>query len=418
LRILIISQYFWPENFRINELSEELKKEGHNITVLTGYPNYPKGEIFKDFLNNKNKFNNYKGIKIIRIPILARKQGKLKLTLNYLSFLFNSIFIGYFKLYQKKFDLIFTFQVSPITIGITSAFFSSIKNCPSVFWVLDLWPDTLVALNIIKRKWQIKLFKFLVNWIYGKCDIILAQSKNLLKEIKKYPSVKENTYYFPSWGDSNLFRKKVEPADEVSKSNKFTILFAGNIGEAQDFPNILNAVRELKSKKVKDFRIVVVGEGSKKEWLEKNVQKFELENYFEIHKGYKFERMPSFFLHADALLVSLLNKEVFNITIPGKLQFYLSSGIPIIGMLCGEGAEVIRKSNSGYVCNSGEYIELSKIIIKISNMNKKQLEILGKNGKKYSRKEFLKSKLVKKLESIFIKAKNQRNIDKDKKLKI
>ena len=418
MKILILTQYFWPENFRINELSEELVKLGHEITVLTGYPNYPEGEISKDFLNNKKKFNEYKGTKIIRVPILARGKGRFKLTLNYLSFLFNSILIGYFKLYKKDFDLIFTFQVSPITIGITSAFFSSIKNCPSVFWVLDLWPDTLVALNIIKKKWQIKFFKFFVNWIYSRCDIILAQSKNLLYEIRKYPSVRRNAFYFPSWGEHNLFKKDIKPAKEVLETDKFTILFAGNIGKAQDFPNILKSVIELKNKKVDNFRILIIGEGSEKDWLIKQIKEYELQDYFEIHKGDAFEKMPSYFLHADALLVSLLNKEVFNKTIPGKVQFYLSSGIPIIGMLGGEGAEVIRKSNSGFLCESGEYIKLSKIIKKITLMNKKDLKKLGQNGIDFSKKEFLKSKLIKKLEKIFLNAKNQKTIHTDKNLKI
>ena len=119
------------------------------------------------------------------MPLIPRRKGRLNLAINYLSFLINSIILGSFFLRKKDFDVLFTFQLSPVTVGITSAFFSFIKNCPQVFWVLDLWPDTLVALEIIKKKWQIKLFKKLVNWIYSKCNIIFAQSKNILKEIKK-----------------------------------------------------------------------------------------------------------------------------------------------------------------------------------------------------------------------------------------
>ena len=151
MKILIISQYFWPENFRVNELSEELIKLGHDITVLTGYPNYPKGEIFEDFLNKRNSFREYKGVKIIRVPIIPRKKGRFKLVINYLSFVINSILIGYFKVYNKNYDLIFTFQVSPVTVGITSAFYSFIKKCPNIIWVLDLWPDTLSAYGFLKK---------------------------------------------------------------------------------------------------------------------------------------------------------------------------------------------------------------------------------------------------------------------------
>lgn len=397
MRILIITQYFWPENFRINEVSEELVKLGHEVFILTGYPNYPQGEIYSEFKKDKKKFSYYKGAKIIRVPLLARKKNNLNLIFNYISFLLNSIFFGYFKLKGKKLDIIFTCQLSPVTIGITSAFFSKLLNIPQVFWVQDLWPDTLVALKILKKNWQINLFKILVNWIYSRCDLILAQSKNILEEIKNYPSVKDNIYYFPTWAESDLFLSVSPPAPEINSKDIFTILFAGNIGEAQDFPNIIKAVHNLVIKKVVNFRIIIVGDGSKKDWLINEVRRLKIEKYFEFYNSYPLKRMPSFFRHADALLVSLLNKKVFNMTIPGKIQFYLSSGIPIIGMICGEGAEVIKKSKGGLVCDSGDYKTLSKIISQMINLDKVTLKKMGKSGKQYSFKEFSKKKLVVKL---------------------
>ena len=267
MRILIITQYYWPENFRINEVSEELIKLGHKVYILTGYPNYPKGEIYSEFKKNYKKFSKYKGAVIIRVPILPRKANNLNLALNYISFLLSSIFIGYFKLKGKEFDLIFTCQLSPVTIGITSAFFAKIRKIPQVFWVQDLWPDTLVALNILTKNWQINLFRILVNWIYSRCDLILAQSENILKEIKKYSSVKNNIYYFPTWGESDLFLKIAPPAPEIRPKDIFTILFAGNIGEAQDFPNLINAVQNMIFNNVTNFRIILIGDGSKKEWV-------------------------------------------------------------------------------------------------------------------------------------------------------
>ena len=403
LRILIISQYFWPENFRINELSEELIRFGHEVTILTGYPNYPKGEIFKEFKEKKSNYQNYKGANIIRVPIISRRNNRFYLVLNYLSFLFNSIFVGYFKLRGKNFDIVFTFQLSPVTVGITSSFFSFIKKCPHIFWILDLWPDTLVALNVLTKEWQIKFFKILVHWIYDQCDIILAQSKSILKELKNYSSIKNKTFYFPSWGESDLFFKSKKPAPEVNQQKIFTILFAGNIGEAQDFPNIIKAVKILSLQNINNFRMLIVGGGSKKEWVLKEVKKLDIEKYFEFHRNYPLERMSSFLLHADALLVSLTNNKAFNMTIPGKVQFYLSSGIPIIGMICGEGAKVIKKSKAGFVCKSGDYINLSKIIIKISKADKKLLNDMGRNGKEYAEKEFSKTYLINKLNKLLIK---------------
>ena len=402
MRILIITQYYWPENFRINEVSEELIKLGHKVYILTGYPNYPKGEIYSEFKKNYKKFSQYKGAVIIRVPILSRKKNNLNLALNYISFLLSSIFVGYFKLKDKEFDLVFTCQLSPVTIGITSAFFAKIRGIPQIFWVQDLWPDTLVSLNILTKNWQINLFKNLVNWIYSRCDLILAQSENILKEIKKYSSVKNNIYYFPTWGESDLFLKIAPPAPEIKPKDIFTILFAGNIGEAQDFPNLIKAVQNMILNNIKNFRIILIGDGSKKEWVISEVKKLNIEQYFEFYKSYPLERMPSFFRHADALLVSLLNKKVFNMTIPGKIPFYLASGIPIIGVICGAGAEVIKKSKGGFVCDSGDYLSLSKLMQKIISLDKKDLQKIGLQGKEYADKEFSKQTLIKRLNKIFI----------------
>ena len=403
MRILIITQYFWPENFRINEVSEELVKLGHEVLILTGYPNYPKGEIYSEFKKDHKRFSNYKGAEIIRVPLLPRKQNNINLIFNYISFLLNSIIFGYFKLKGKELDIIFTCQLSPVTIGITSAFFSKMLNIPQVLWVQDLWPDTLVGLKILKKQWQINLLKILVNWIYSKSDLILAQSKSILKEIKNYPSVKDNISYFPTWAESNLFLKIATPALEIKSTNIFTILFAGNIGEAQDFPNIIKAVQHMTLNNVMNFRIILIGDGSKKEWVKSEVKKLNLEKYFEFYGSYPLEKMPSFFRHADALLVSLLNKKVFNMTIPGKIQFYLSSGIPIIGMICGAGAEVIKQSKGGFVCDSGDYLSLSRIIQNLILIENKDLKEIGLRGKEYADKEFSKTKLIKKLNKILVK---------------
>ena len=180
-------------------------------------------------------------------------------------------------------------------------------------------------------------------------------------------------------------------------------MFAGNIGEAQDFPNIIKAVQNIILNNVKNFRLIIIGDGSKKEWAMNEVKKLNIEQYFEFYNSYPLERMPSFFRHADVLLVSLLNKKVFNMTIPGKIQFYLSSGIPIVGMICGAGAEVIQKSKGGFVCDSGNYLNLSKIIREIISLEKKDLQKIGEKGKEYANKEFSKIKLINKLNKIFIK---------------
>ena len=177
-------------------------------------------------------------------------------------------------------------------------------------------------------------------------------------------------------------------------------MFAGNIGDAQDFPSVINAAVDLVGQQFQEFRIVIIGEGSKKKWLISEIKKEGLTQYFEILNQYPIERMPSFFVHADALLVSLSDCKAFEMTIPGKIQSYLSTGVPLIGMLNGEAAKVIKESNSGYVCNAGDYKKLANLIIKMSKLSKRERKKLGLNGINYSKIHFNKKILLGKLDRL------------------
>ena len=407
MNILIVSQYYWPENFRINELSRELVKLGNNVTVLTGLPNYPEGKIYKDFKKNKSNFKLYNGVNIIRVPIIPRKKGKFNLLINYISFTFSACFFGIIKILNKKFDLLFVFQTSPVTIGIPSTLISKIKKIPQVFWVLDIWPETLKSVGI-KNPIVISLTKLLVNNIYKNCDLVLAQSRSFENNIKKYKSIKNNIDYFPAWSEFSLNVSNQKKAPEIkSKKDIFTLMYTGNIGEAQNFPAILKAIEILSSKKIKKFRLIIVGNGSKKEWLINEINKKKLEHLIETYDMYPFEKMPSIFAHADALLVSLSDQIAFNMTIPGKVQAYLATGIPILGMINGETAQVIKESKSGYSCNAGDYKQLSELIILLINEDKNKLKEMGLNGINYSEREFNKKNLILKLNNIFKKTLNE-----------
>ncbi len=184
MKILVISQYFWPENFRINDLVLEWKKKGFDVEVLTGEPNYPTGKIFSNFINNRENYEIFEGVKVNRVKIYARGSGsKLSIFLNYLSFFFNSLLFSIFKLRKKKYDIIFTFATSPVTIGLVGIILSKFSKSKNVIWLLDLWPDILFELQIIKNKNIYKLISFIINYIYEKSDLILAQSKSFEKII-------------------------------------------------------------------------------------------------------------------------------------------------------------------------------------------------------------------------------------------
>jgi glycosyltransferase involved in cell wall biosynthesis len=400
MRILVISQYFWPENFRINDLVLALGDRGHHITVLTGEPNYPSGEIFHDYLCNKDSFRNFFGVTVIRVPVIARGKNKIKLALNYISFILSASFIGPWKLRGEEFDVIFVYEPSPITVGIPAAVMRSIKRAPMVFWVLDLWPQTLRAVGIFKSPILLNLVGQLVKIIYSQCDLILAQSKSFIEHIKYYSPTNVPVQYFPNWAESVFDSTSITPASEIKhRTDSFTIVFAGNIGVAQDFPAILDAAELLKFEK--KIHWIIVGSGRMHTWVSKEVERRGLQSQFELLGSFPLERMPSFYAHADALLVSLRDDPIFAMTIPGKLQSYLASGVPVIGMISGEGADIINEYQVGLCAPAGDFNELAKLVLRMSKMSEEQLIEMGKHGKQLYEQQFERGSLVVKAENFF-----------------
>jgi glycosyltransferase involved in cell wall biosynthesis len=399
MHLLVISQYFWPENFKINDLVNEVLSRGHKVTILTGVPNYPDGFIFKDYKENPMKYSNFYGADVIRVPIIPRGKNNLSLLLNYMSFALNAIFIGFFKLRKKRFDSILVYEPSPITVGIPSAFFRYTKKIPVIFWVQDLWPDSLKAVGVIKSKIILSLTEMIVTFVYKNCDLILSQSKSFIPEITKYAPKNTNIEYFPGWSETIFESFKItQLAKEINNDNsKFNIIFAGNIGEAQDFPAILNAAELIKH--LTNIRWYIIGDGRKSDWVKKQIKLRNLEENVIMLGKFEVNRMPSFFKHADALLVSLKDEPIFSMTIPTKILSYLRSGIPIIGMLNGEGADLIKENKAGFFSSAGDYHGLTEIIKNLVSMPSEQRNLIGKNGINLSNKNFNRTLLMNKLES-------------------
>ena len=390
MRILIVSQYFWPENFRINEISEFLKKENIEVDVLTGTPNYPEGKIFKDFKDNPDKYNNYNGTRIFRVPIIPRGSGSLfSLFFNYSSFLISSITIGSFKLRKNKYDYILTFGTSPITVALTSLFFSKIKSARTIIWVLDLWPDILKDLNIITNRFMLNLLSKITNFTYRSHDIILAQSESFLRQIIKH---NKNTIYFPSWPETIKIIKLNNELEDIKLDkfkNYFKIVFTGNIGQAQDFDRIIKLAKIIKEENV---IFIIIGKGRKFEYFEKIKLLDNIDNII-FMGNYPLEKMSYFHEIADALILTLNSGDALNKTIPGKLSTYMMAGKPIIGVIDGEAKNIINVSKSG-ICldlSDDKHIEKIKTFV---NLDKQELKILGNNANTYAVKFFNKQKIL------------------------
>lgn len=401
MKILVVSQYFWPENFRINDLCAELVRRGHEVSVLTGKPNYPEGKIFPSYRDEPDAFLDYQGCKVMRIPMIARGQGALMLMLNYLSYVVSASVFGGFRLRKSYFDVIFVYEPSPVTVCLPAIFIKNIKKIPVVFWVQDLWPETLEAIGVVRSPKVLGLIGRLVRYIYNRCDLVLGQSRAFYDGIAKYCDDATKIRYFPNWSEHVFADSSVGPVDEIAKYNDtFKVLFAGNMGEAQDFPTILKAAQLLKTRQI-NARIFIVGDGRMQDWVKSEIARQGLEDYVCLLGRHPLEAMPGFYASADALLATLKNSPVFAMTIPCKVQSYMAAGKPILTMISGEGSRVVEDAESGFTADSGDYEQLAKNIIRMSQLSDDDLKTLGDNAKSCAKKEFDREELISQLEDWF-----------------
>ncbi|MDA9697650.1 glycosyltransferase family 4 protein [Candidatus Pelagibacter sp.] len=389
MRILVFSQYFWPENFRINDIVKFLSKND-KIYVLTSFPSYPNKKFFKNF-NSKKKI---KYLNLIRIPVLKRSDTKFSILLNYISFTFLSFFYLFYFFLFKKIDRIFIFGTSPPSTLISGVLFNLFKQTKIIYWILDLWPDTLRDLGLIKSKTIFNISnKFLIKF-YNKCDLILCQSKTITNIIKKRSTTK--TKYFPSWcEDEYLIKKK----NKIKPKKNLQIFFSGNIGKAQDLITVVKAINILKNEKIIwNF----IGTGSEIYNIKNYIKILNLKNKVKFYGKISSKRASKLLRDADILLVTLANRKIFSYTIPGKLQNYLGLGKPIVGMINGEAKNIINKNNLGLASKASDFKSLANNIIKIKKMDIKKRKSISANCLNYVKKNFLKKNLMTKLRDEYI----------------
>lgn len=397
MRLLVVSQYFWPENFRINDLVAEMVLRGHEVTVLTGIPNYPEGQVHSEFLRSPDRFFEWAGAEIVRAPILVRGHGAVRLLMNYLSFLISASVVGVWKLRGRHFDAIFVCQLSPITSALPAVLLRAIKRTPMVMWVLDLWPESLSAVGAIRSKWMLAMVGRLVSFIYRHCDLILAQSNSFRPAIRRLAGAEQRVEYFPGWAEAIFSNGKIEPAEEIPVSpNSFNVMFAGNIGDGQDFPSILKAAEILRHEP--EIRWLIVGHGRAAAWVTTEIERRDLAGKVIMLGRHPLEKMPSFFQHADVLLVALKDEPIFAMTIPGKIQTYLATGIPVVAMLNGEGAKLISETGSGMVSSAGDAEGLAQSVSALHHMSPDDRRVMGARGKTTYLREFERTMLMDKVE--------------------
>ncbi len=400
MNILIICQHFYPEQFQINDIAPALVQRGHNVTVLTGLPNYPKGYVFDGYDDPSNrkrldeKYEEQYGVHIIRCKMRPRKKGIKNLMLNYLSFAYNAR-----KEVAKldgNYDVVLSYQLSPITMVIPAITYKNRWKRPLLLYCLDLWPESAQA--HIKKPFSF-LYKFislLSRNIYNKCDRILVTSRPFIEYLNKNNRVPlSKLAYLPQHADSSMISMDLAAED----NGVADFMFAGNLGAGQNLTTIVEAAAILGSRP--DYKIHFVGDGSQRELLEKMTKDYNLQENIVFHGNQKRENMPSFYKMADALLITLRGNNFVGNTMPGKMQMYMTTGKPILGAINGAANEVISESGCGKSVASGDYKGLAELMCEYIETPDRYAQC-GEKARVYFMKHFTQDIYIDKLEQELI----------------
>ncbi|MBK5240801.1 glycosyltransferase family 4 protein [Clostridium sp.] len=398
--ILVIAQYFYPEQFRINDICTEWVKKGYKVTVVTGIPNYPKGKYYNGYGLFKKRKEIYNGIEIRRIPLIPRGNNSIMLALNYLSFVVSGFF---WKLFTGiKADFVFIFEVSPMTQALPGVWYAKKRNVPCYLYVQDLWPENVEIITGITNKNIIGAIGKMVDYIYSGCSRIFTTSNSFMKAIANRGVPIEKIEYWPQYAED--FYKPLENTsiEEIPKDDAFNIIFAGNIGTAQGLDILPKAASLLKENHLnRRIRFNIVGDGRYKESLVELVKEGNLSDMFNFIPKQPGTRIPEFMAASDAAFLCLTESPLFSMTIPAKLQSYMACGMPIIASADGETDKIIKESNSGVCSPAGDAQKLSEKIIEISNELPERLTKLGINARNYYDGNFNKQELLTRIDKYF-----------------
>ena len=376
MKILVVTQYYYPEPFRINEICEELVRRGHGVTVLTGRPNYPDGKVYSGY-ENAHLEEVVNGVKVIRCKMRPRKTGSVNLLLNYLSFWYKASC----KVRQlpDSFDVVYSYQLSPITSSKPACWYSKKYHKPHFLYCLDIWPESVIE-NISSKSIIYKYITRLSRRIYSESDKIGVTSPSFIDYLRKLINLpKERFVYIPQHA------RDLQVVERSSDDNNLNIVFTGNVGASQNLDVLIDAVELIKQEP--GFKITIVGSGSDLDRLQNKVSKAGLSDKIEFVGRQPKEMMPKYYALADFCFLSLREEGAVSWTIPGKLQEYMSAGKPILAAINGDARFVIEEAQCGECVDYNDKTRLASVILNYTQ-NKKKIQLYGVNARNYYQKYF------------------------------
>lgn len=392
MRILVVSQYFWPESFRINEVVTSLVARGVDVDVLTGKPNYPDGHVFPGYRAMGCVTESWSGARVFRVPLFPRGQKSgMRLFLNYLSFMASAALFGAWRLRSVKPDAIFVYAPSPLLQALPALLLGWLKRAPVVVYVQDLWPESIEATGYVRNRLIIRMVEKLVRVIYRHSDLIMISSRPFAAAIQRFSPAAEIIYY-PNSVDASFCDPDTGLKPDVPDLDTgFPVVFAGNVGSAQAVHVIVEAADLLKDHA--QIRLVILGSGSELDWMRGQIEARRLPNLF-LAGRFPVQAMPNLLARASALLVTLADQPIFAATVPNKIQAYMAVGRPIIAAMNGEGAQLVQEAAAGLAVPAEDGRALADAILKLYSLPPAERDRMGENGKNYYRNHFDHEQLV------------------------
>lgn len=394
-KILIVTEYFYPEEFKINEIALEWKKKGHDIAVLTNFPTYPAGKIYDGYENRWYKEDEYEGIKVYRVKsVSGYKDSLFKKLLKYFVFMFVGSFVA-LKI-GKKYDYVFGFNMAALTGMVPAVLIKKIYNKPLTFWAQDIWPDSVYAYGFKKTKLLSFFLEKFVGFMYRNIDAIAISGRGFEEKLKPYVKDGLKFHYLPNWADALDMRlEAVNFSDEI----KVHFTFAGNVGKVQNLENIIRAFNTLDDEYTKKAQLNIVGDGSALEEL----KELNTKNNVVFHGRKQRNEMASYFKASDFLIVSLVDKPIFSVTVPAKTQTYIAAKKPILGIIAGDTATIIQENSLGFCAHPDNFDEIKNIFMKAINLSEEEKNTFTQNCEALTNTIFNKANIIDSLEILVIK---------------
>ena len=393
MKLLCVSQYYWPEPFNVSEICEQLVENGHDVTVLTGLPNYPEGRIYPEYCNKARLCEMHNGVRILRCRIIPRYNGLVGRIGNYYSFAYSGSLVA--KKIRERYDAVIAFQFSPIMSVKPAISFSKKSRVPLLLYAIDLWPESLLAGGIAKDSIVYRHYAKVSARIYGAADCLAITSPQFEQYISGLAGSSVEATYLPQFAE-DIFMSSNQSVPSGYSDGKINLTFAGNVGAAQSVATIIHAAALLQDS---NLLFHIVGSGSDLERCKLLAQDLGVDNVV-FHGRHSLDEMPAYYAASDAMLVTFSDNPTLGLTLPRKIQSYLAASKPVLGAVVGEARRVIEDAACGYCCAAEDEKSFSEICLQFSRMDAEERFALGKNARAYYQMNYSRELFFQKLEDI------------------